>query len=72
MGEVEFQTLASPCEENNLPIGLLTELFDAEKRQYGMSRRSMIFSDIDRIFKKDWRSQKQVFENFELGIQQDH
>lgn len=66
MGDLEFETLASVSEEHNLPINLLTELFDAEKRQNGMSRRSNIYNNIDSIFKKDWRPQEEVF--MEFGI----
>lgn len=67
MGEVEYKTLLSVCEKNNMPIGLFTELFDAEKRQFGMSRRSKIYSTIDSILKKDWRSQEDIF--LEFGIE---
>ncbi len=61
MGKTEYITLKDICEKHNLPIGLLTELFDAERRQYGMSRRSGIFNSIDAILKKDWRSREEVF-----------
>ncbi len=68
MGEVEYKTLSSICEEHNMPIGLFTELFDAEKRQNGMSRRSKIYNNIDSIFKKDWRSREDIF--LEFGIEE--
>ncbi|NVM20278.1 MAG: DNA phosphorothioation system sulfurtransferase DndC [Desulfobacterales bacterium] len=68
MGGTEFQVLKDVCQEYDLPIGLLTELFDAEKRQYGMSRRSAIFTNIESVLKKDWRSREEVFA--EAGIEE--
>ena len=66
MGGLELSILKNICEGNNVPIKLLTELFDAERKQHGMSRRSEIFNDIDRILKKDWLSQEEVFKK--IGI----
>ena len=59
MGGLELQILQDTCEEFVLP-GLVTELFDTERRQFGMSRRSTIFNDIDKIIKKDWKSREEV------------
>ncbi|MCK4787826.1 MAG: hypothetical protein KAV87_28995, partial [Desulfobacteraceae bacterium] len=61
MGGLELRTLQEACEEHNVPVGLLIELFDAERRQHGMSRRSAIYNDIDTILKKDWRTREEVF-----------
>ncbi len=66
MGGLELNILENICKEQNVPIKLLTELFDAERKQHGMSRRTEIFNDIDRILKKDWRSPEEVFKT--LGI----
>ena len=60
MGGLELQILQDICEKYNVPTGLLTELFDTERRQFGMSRRSTIFNDIDKIIKKDWTSREEV------------
>lgn len=60
MGGIEKQILYDICEEHQVPKELLTELFDTERRQFGMSRRSTIFHDIDKIFKKDWKSREEV------------
>ena len=67
MGRLEHDILAQVCAEYHLPVELLTQLFDAERRQHGMGRRSAIFSDIDSILKKDWRSAEEVLTR--LGIQ---
>ena len=67
MGGLEFQILQEICEEHNVPVNLLTELFDAERRQHGMSRRSAIYNDIDTILKKDWRTREEVLIEAEVG-----
>lgn len=69
MGKTEYIILKDVCAKYDLPIGLLTELFDAERRQYGMSRRSGIFNSIDAVLKKDWRSREEVFS--EANINED-
>lgn len=66
MGGLELQILQDTCEEHDIPVGLLTELFDTERRQFGMTRRATIFNDIDKILKKDWRSRSEVLA--EAGI----
>lgn len=66
MGRQELSILKRICEENEMPVKLLTELFDAERKQYGMSRRSAIFNDLDRILKKDWQSKEEILKK--IGI----
>jgi len=68
MGSLELQLLQETCADHGLPVGLITELFDTERRQFGMSRRSTIFSDIEKILKKDWRSRHDILE--EIGFTQ--
>jgi DNA sulfur modification protein DndC len=60
LGGLEFQILQEVCAEHDLPVELLTQLFDAERRQHGMSRRSAINSDIDSILKKNWSSREEA------------
>jgi DNA sulfur modification protein DndC len=67
LGGLEFQILQEVCAEHDLPVELLTQLFDAERRQHGMSRRSAIYSDIDSILKKDWVSREEALSK--IGIQ---
>lgn len=66
MGGFELQVLQEISVEHNVPVGLLTELFDAERRQHGMSRRSAIYNDIDNILKKDWQSREEVLTGIEI------
>ncbi|MCF6291460.1 MAG: hypothetical protein L3J03_10755 [Desulfobacterales bacterium] len=67
MGGLEHQILQEVCEEYDVPVILLTQLFDAERRQHGMGRRSAIYSDIDSILKKDWQKREEVLAK--IGIQ---
>lgn len=60
MGGAELQILQDICEDYDVPVGLLTELFDTERRQFGMTRRSTIFNDIEKVLKKDWRNRTEV------------
>ncbi len=69
MNGLELQVLRETCEEHNVPVGLLTELFDTERRQFGMSRRATIFNDIEKILRKDWRGRDEVLA--EIGTSHD-
>ncbi|SHI72694.1 DNA phosphorothioation system sulfurtransferase DndC [Halodesulfovibrio aestuarii] len=73
MGKAEHEILQEVCAQNNIPKGLVTELFDLERRHHGMSRRSKIFDKIDSIFKKDWRTREEVFAEigYEMSIEDD-
>lgn len=75
MGASELESLSEICQKHDLPQGLMTDLFDMEKSFHGMSRRSQIFSKMDTIFRKDWRSKEDVFKdigleasNHDLGV----
>jgi DNA sulfur modification protein DndC len=60
MGGSELKLLSEVAARNGLLPGLLIELFDAERAQHGMGRRSRIYDSIDSILRKDWRSADQV------------
>ena len=68
LGGLEFEILLEVCEEHGLPVELLTQLFDAERRQQGMGRRSAIYNDIDAILKKDWSSREEVLKKVGLPL----
>lgn len=67
MGKTELDILKEVCEAHSLPLGLITDLFDIEKRYNGMSRRSQIFNNIHSVFTKDWRTRSEVFQ--EIGFE---
>lgn len=68
MGDRELQLLAEVCKEHQIPLGMVTDLFQLEKKYHGMSRRSRVFDNIHSIFLKDWRSREEVFA--EIGLEQ--
>lgn len=59
LGKPEEETLQEVCASRGIPPELVVELFDAERKQHGMSRRSAIYDDIEKILKKDWRNLEQ-------------
>ncbi len=58
--EEDLQLLEKVCMEEDLSADLVAELLDMERQLQGMTRRSDVFSRMDRIFKKDWRSEEEV------------
>ena len=60
MGAEEKLILEEVAAEHELMPQMLTELFDAEREQYGMSRRSRIYNRIGSVLSKDWRKRDEV------------
>jgi len=56
MGGAEKSVLEEVSAEDQLPKGLLLELMDVEREFHGMSRRSGIYTELERTLKKDWRT----------------
>lgn len=56
LGGAEKEILSKVSEQFDVPTELLAELMDIERKHYGMSKRSGIFQQIDRVLKKDWQS----------------
>lgn len=55
MGAAEKEILSEVTVKHGLAAGLIAELFDAEREQHGMRRRSQIHSRIESVLSKDWR-----------------
>jgi DNA sulfur modification protein DndC len=68
MGGAEQQLLQEITQEFSLPSGLLTGLFDVERKHDGMTRRSGIYQEIAKVLRKDWRTREEVLS--ELATQQ--
>lgn len=60
MGAVEKVVLEQVAAEQVLNPRMLMELFEAEREQHGMSRRTGIFDKIDTILRKEWRPVEEV------------
>jgi DNA sulfur modification protein DndC len=59
-GKSDKNELVNICEKNGIPSNLITKLIDIEIKEQGMTRRSSIFSEIDKIFHEEWRSEDEV------------
>lgn len=60
MGATDKEILDRVARRHGLVPQLLTELFDVEREQHGMSRRSQIYSRLDHVLSKDWMSRDQA------------
>jgi DNA sulfur modification protein DndC len=65
LGGQEKGILEDIGAELGIPGGMLRELFDVERAQHGMSRRSGIYDKIDQVLKKDWRAREEVLSQLE-------
>ena len=59
-GEVEARVLGEVAKSHAVPLQLVQKLLDAEWQNYGMRRRSAIYTRIQKILNEDWRSWDQV------------
>lgn len=60
LGGQEKAVLEDVAAEIGIPAGMLRELFDVERAQHGMSRRSGIYDKIGQVLAKDWRAREDV------------
>lgn len=56
----EAELLTKIAAQHNVEPKMLADLIDLEKRNSGLHRRSAIYSEIDSILKRDWRTEEQV------------
>ncbi|SEP22967.1 DNA sulfur modification protein DndC [Halogranum amylolyticum] len=56
----EKEVLREVCAEHDLPPELLQKLLDTELQHHGMKRRSSIYTEIDKVFREDWRSVEEI------------
>lgn len=54
-GPHERQLLKEVCEAIDIPPELVAKLLDLERNLMGMHRRSSIYTEIDRILRREWR-----------------
>ena len=58
--ELDQRVLEKICEEYDVPVGLMRELMDLERKLQGLGRRYGVLNRIERILAKDWRDPDQV------------
>lgn len=61
----EAELLRSIAEQHDVDAKMLSDLIDLEKRNSGLHRRAAIYSEIDSILKRDWRTEEEVFGRLE-------
>lgn len=60
MGTAEKVILHEVAAEHGLAAEMLTRLFDVERQEHGMSRRSQVYNRIDDVLTVDWKSREQT------------
>jgi DNA sulfur modification protein DndC len=58
--ELDERVLTEVCDAHDVPIGLLRELMDLQRRMQGMARRHGVQNEIEKILKKDWDDPEEV------------
>lgn len=66
--ENDEQILEAICVKHDLPLRLITRLLEAEREVQGMSRRSSIYSKINSIIGEEWRSEEEMFKEYNLEL----
>jgi DNA sulfur modification protein DndC len=59
-GEEDAEITDLVASENNIPALLLRKLIDAERRTYGLRRRSDIYKKLNQILDQDWRDDEAI------------
>lgn len=58
--ELDERVLNEVCCEQDLPLGLMRELIDMQRRLQGLGRRVGVQTEIDKILRKDWDDPDEV------------
>jgi len=59
-GRLEVELLDELAGKHGVPLPLVQKLFDAEWQHQGMFRRAKIHSQIEKVFRQDWRTFEEV------------
>src|SRR5207249_10702693 len=57
--------LRTIAAQHDVDAKMLSDLIDLEKRNSGLHRRASIYSEIDSILKRDWRTEEEVLGRLE-------
>ena len=63
--ELDERVLGEVCQEHEVPVELMRELMDLQRKLQGLGRRQGVQNETERILKKDWRDPQRVLE--EIG-----
>jgi len=59
----DFEMLDSICKDENVPTSLIAKLIDVERKFEGLTRRSGILNNFEKVFSEEWRSEEEVIKN---------
>ncbi len=60
----EKDILKNICKKYEVSENLIADLITVEKQHQGMTRRSSIYKKIDQVFRKEWRTEEEVIEEY--------
>ena len=58
--KLDHEVLGEVCDEQEIPMGLMRELMDLQRKLQGLGRRHGVQHEIEKILSKDWRDPEQV------------
>lgn len=58
----DMAVLQHICEDQEVPVELVSKLLDLELELSGMGRRTSIYNRIDQLFKREWKSEDEAME----------
>ncbi len=56
----EKSLLSEICRSHNVPLELVTKLFEIELQSQSMTKRSSVYGRIDRAFAEEWRTEEEI------------
>jgi DNA sulfur modification protein DndC len=59
---VENKLLDEVCKKHELPTELLVKLLDIERQSQGLTRRSLVYTKLNRVISQEWRSEEEVIQ----------
>jgi DNA sulfur modification protein DndC len=58
--KTEQELLQKICDENKLPLRLVTKLMDVEQQMQGMTKRSSIYNRLGEVLSEDWMTEEEA------------
>jgi DNA sulfur modification protein DndC len=58
--ELDERVLAEVCKDHDVPVGLMRELMDMQRRLQGLGRRVGVQAEIEGVLRKDWDDPDEV------------
>jgi DNA sulfur modification protein DndC len=68
--ELDREILNEICAKHSVPSKLIVKLIDLELQSQGMTRRASIYSQIEKVFREEWRSEEEVKEEYQKKLEE--